>query len=289
MDVFQRIKENRSKMSNSFGKVADFIINNHEDIPFMKVKEIAEKSGVNDSVVVRFAGSLGYSGFVEMRKSIEKHIKKKFNLPNRMIANEINNNSSCTEIMSIVFNQDSANLMSTLRNPYNNKFDEIVQTIKKSKKVYLVGNRGLHNIANLMEFLLTLTGIESISLNPADSTDYQKLIKMDNESLLIAYSFPRYSRGIHEAIRISKMKSAKSIVFTDSIYSPDAKIADYTMVMDVESRTFINSYVSIISTMNAIITSIGNKYKDETIDSLNDIEDCLQEFEAIEDYVSELI
>ena len=66
---------------------------------------------------------------------------------------------------------------------------------------------------------------------------------------------------------------------SDSPFSIDSKIADYSINVSVESNTFINSYAAIISVMNAIVTAIGIKYPKDTMRSLDDIENCLQDSE----------
>ncbi len=72
----------------------------------------------------------------------------------------------------------------------------------------------------------------------------------------------------------------KSIVISDSIFSPDAKIADLSLEVTVKSYFYINSYTSIISIVNAIVTAIGVKNRQEVVRSLNNFENVLQFFHS---------
>ncbi|HNY94250.1 MAG TPA: hypothetical protein PKJ88_06085, partial [Flexilinea sp.] len=101
---------------------------------------------------------------------------------------------------------------------------------------------------------------------------------------LLAFSLPRYSSHTYTAIKIAKKYHGKTIVISDSIFSPDAKVADLSLEITVKSYTYINSYCAIISMVNAIITAIGVLYKTETLNSLNRLEKFLQNFQVIESY-----
>jgi DNA-binding MurR/RpiR family transcriptional regulator len=291
MDAFERIKKERDNFSKSFGKVADFVCSNYEEVAFILVSEVAHRVGVSGISSCEICCILRIFRFCrEMRKNIERRVKNNLKLPNRMLAASLSDESSCQEVMTTVLNKDINNILLTLKNPYNKTFDQVVHDIKEAKRVYIIGTRGLNKVAGLMEFLFDLVGINCIALNAGDSSDYQRILKIKKNKkncLLIAFLFPRYDRHIHESIKVANKVRARTVVFSDTAFSPDAKIADLTLTINVESNTFINSYCAIISVINVIVTSIGIKYKSETMESLCDIENCLQSFEIDESYSAE--
>jgi len=284
MDIFERIKKEQDGFSKSFKKVADFICSNYEEVAFMSITEVAKRSGVSESVIVRFSAALGYSGFIEMKKNIAEKVKENLKLPNRMTSSSLSENMSANEIMTAVLAKDMENILYTSKEPYNKSFEQIVREIHDAKKVYIIGNRGLYKIAELTELLLTPIGIPCISINAEDSIQFQQLNSMRKNCVLLAFSLPRYSSHTYTAIKIAKKYHCKTIVISDSIFSPDAKAADLSLEITVKSYTYINSYCAIVSMMNAIITAIGVLYKTETLNSLNRLENFLQNFQVIESY-----
>ncbi|WP_353626442.1 hypothetical protein [Bacillus sp. JCM 19041] len=61
-NVYKKIAENRSSMSKSHLKIADYILENQNIVPFFTVGKLAKMVGVGDATVFRFATKLGYSG-----------------------------------------------------------------------------------------------------------------------------------------------------------------------------------------------------------------------------------
>lgn len=283
MDVFERIKNSRDNMSKSFIKVADFVCENYESIAFMSVGEVARKSDVSESVVVRFAGSLGYKGFAEMKRSITVRVKDNLDLPRRMMDIRLSADSPLSDVMVTSLHQDIDNIKATQKNPYNYIFADVVKAIREAKHVYIMGSRGLNKVAELAAFLFDLAGIDSYAISADDSTQYQRICRMDAGSVFIALSLPRYNMRLDTAAQIAQEHGAKIVVICDNLFAPIARRADYALLVSVKSNTFINSYASLIALINAIVTAVGIRYRDETITALEDVEGCIQRMRTSEE------
>jgi DNA-binding MurR/RpiR family transcriptional regulator len=280
MDLFSRIKQQRENMSASFGKVTDFVYANYEEVALMSISEVAEKSGVSESVVVRFAAHLGYSGFAEMKAEIKHLVRKTLRMPDRMLSTPLAEDSSYRDVFNAVLNKDIENILKTLKDPYNKDFDAAVQMLKRASRVYVTGARGLSKVAELVCFLLDLVGIFAIPVNAGDSAEFQILRRLRKCDVLLAFSLPRYDEHITKALHLARELGSKTILIVDSAFAADTEIADLTLVSHVESCTFINSYCALVSVVNAVVAAIGIKYRDETLDSLNRVEECYQRFQG---------
>lgn len=280
MDIFERIKKEQDNFTKSYKKVADFICENYEEAAFMSITEVARRSKVSESVLVRFSVSLGYSGFSDLRRDIALKVKQNLRLPNRMTASGLSENSTPSTILNSTLNKDIENILATLKEPYNQSFEQVVRELHKAKFVYIAGNRGLYKVAELTEFLFSPIGIPCISINVENSIQFQKLTSMQRDSVLLAFSLPRYSSYTRAAIKYTKKMHGKSIVISDSIFSPDAKLADLSLEVTVKSHFYINSYTAIISIVNAIVTAISVQNRHEVVRSLNNLENVLQFFHS---------
>ena len=71
-DFLSRINEHFSHLSKGQKLIASYVIDHYDLAVFMTAAEIAEAVGVSESTVVRFAVSVGYSGFPEFTRALEK-------------------------------------------------------------------------------------------------------------------------------------------------------------------------------------------------------------------------
>jgi len=70
-----RIRQERSGMSKSFAKLADFLLDSYIEAAFMTASELAHTLNLDAATVVRFSQFLGYSGYPELQREIRARVK----------------------------------------------------------------------------------------------------------------------------------------------------------------------------------------------------------------------
>ena len=71
-----RIQAKYNELTPSFRKLADFILQEPLDAAFMTATEMAQRMDVDAATVVRFAQTLGYSGFRQLIKEVQRIVKE---------------------------------------------------------------------------------------------------------------------------------------------------------------------------------------------------------------------
>jgi DNA-binding MurR/RpiR family transcriptional regulator len=75
MSYEDRIREERSNMSKSFAKLADFLLDSYVEAAFMTASELAHTLNLDAATVVRFSQHLGYEGFPKLQREIRQRVK----------------------------------------------------------------------------------------------------------------------------------------------------------------------------------------------------------------------
>lgn len=70
----ERIREARPKLSKSFKRLADYILDSYIQAALMTASELAHEVNVDAATVVRFAQALNYSGFPELQDEIKDRV-----------------------------------------------------------------------------------------------------------------------------------------------------------------------------------------------------------------------
>ena len=76
MSYEDRIRAARPKMSKSFARLADYLLDSYVEAAFMTATELAHAVDVDATTVVRFSQQLGYSGYPELLRDLREHVKK---------------------------------------------------------------------------------------------------------------------------------------------------------------------------------------------------------------------
>lgn len=267
--IFDKISKKRAGFSNSYKKVADYLTSHYEEAAFMPAASIAQEAQVSESVVIRFAKSIGYAGFPEMKRGLQKEIQKNMTLPQKMRKVDLKEEMSGREIFQVVMTQEYNNVLKTMKDPYNLQgFDMVVEKVSEAETVYVVAVRTLDALALVLENLLGIIGKKVVRINPECSMEMQRLMQADERGLAVMLSFARYDKRIRSLQEFFQQRGTARVTITDNPESPDVELADCVLYTAVESHSYTNSYCALVALFHAIVAAVGLKDRERAIASL---------------------
>ncbi|MCS7248540.1 MAG: MurR/RpiR family transcriptional regulator [Anaerolineales bacterium] len=75
MNYEERIRAAKPKMSKSFSRLADYLLDSYIEASFMTASELAHTLNLDAATVVRFSQFLGYHGFPELQQEIRQKVR----------------------------------------------------------------------------------------------------------------------------------------------------------------------------------------------------------------------
>ena len=279
-DSKQEIKDNKYLISHiqsqytRFSKgqklIAQYILKNYDKVAFMTACKLGEAVGVSESTVVRFANALGYSGYPKLQDALQEVIKNKLTTVQRVdMVKEFNDDSA---ILKKIVKSDMDNIKDTLEEIDEKAFEEAANRILKAKRIYIVGMRSSFTIAQYLGFYLGII-LDSVHVIRTDMGDaFEQVVKINEDDVLIAISFPRYSKKSYQIVSYAKEKGAHIVSLTDSPFAPVASFTDNLLLVKSNMVSFVDSLVPALSIANALIVSVGMKEKEDIKQYFDDLE-----------------
>ncbi len=278
-DISQRIDRLYHTFSKGQKKIANAIINDYDKVAYMTASKLGSAVGVSESTVVRFASELGFEGYSEFQHAVQELVRTKLT-PNQRIEvtkQRIGKN----EVIEKVMSSDIDKIRDTMQSIDRHAFSRTVDAIIKAKRIYITGARSTEVLAMALNYNLNLIFDNVRLVQPSSMFEvFEQLFTITEDDVLIAFSFPRYSKKTIEAVKYAKEKKAKVIVFTDSEISPLAEYADYLLTAQSDMASFMDSLVAPISIINAIIVEITNKKEREITERFDTLEGLWEEHEV---------
>ena len=167
---------------------------------------------------------------------------------------------------------DKENIKRTIEEIDNESFQKSLDYILNSRKVYVVGLRSSSFLAGYLGFYLNFLLINNKVINSGPQDVFEQLVNAGPEDVIIAISYPRYSKRTLEALDYSKEKGCKIISITDSLLSPASKYSDISLIASSEMASIVDSLVAPMSLINALIVNIGIAKKDDIKNTLEELE-----------------
>lgn len=258
-DLMKTIQQKFPRLSKGQKLIAEFILKHYDKAAFMTAAKLGISVGVSESTVVRFANELEFEGYPELQKALQELVKTRLTTVQRI---ELSGDFiGEDDTLKGVLKADIDNIRATLEKINEKSFNEVVSRIISAKRIYIMGLRSSTTLAEFLGFYLNfiLDNVRVVKYGVSDI--FEQLLRLDKDDLIIGIGFPRYSSNTVEALRYAKSTGATVVALTDSLLSPLATEADYTLLSQSNMASFVDSLVAPLSVINALIIAVGLKEK----------------------------
>ena len=277
--LLQTIEENMAGFSKGQRAIAKYIIENYEKAAYMTAASLGSQTGVSESTVVRFALKLGFEGYPEMQRALQELTRTKLTSVQRMeVTNTLIGNA---DILAKVLLSDIDKIRRTLDEIDREVFYRAVDKIATARNIYIIGVRTSASLAGFLNFSLRMI-FDNVRLIQTTSGNeiFEQLLSMEKEDVMIAISFPRYSKRIINAVAFARSRGAVVIALTDSAKSPIAGYADQLLTACSDMASFVDSLVAPLSIINAMIVALTRKKSDELKERLRELEKIWDDYDV---------
>lgn len=280
-DVFERISANQNEMSKAQKKIAAFLIEHSETAPFLTASKLAEKAGVGEATIIRFAVFLGYKGYPELQRHLQEALQRKWTSAERFektTAAEANS----TGVWKEVLYDDIRNIKETMRHIDSESFNEIINALTSAERIYIIAYRSAQSLGVFLEFYLDLVLQNTELIQQSDGVS-EHLLDITERDLVIGMGFSRYTKRTVDVMKYVRSKGAKTLVITDHAMSPLAPLGDYHMYAAAEINSFIDSFTAPLSVINALITGVTRSEQTKVKKRLEELEGLWDNFNVFHD------
>ena len=284
-DILTILQEKDPTFSKGQRRIARYITEAYDKAAFMTANRLGKTVGVSESTVVRFAVDLGFDGYPSMQKAMQEMVLNRLTSVQRIEV--ANNRIGDQDVVSMVIQSDMEKLRQTGENLSRKDFSAAVNAILGAKRVYILGVRSAAPLADFLGYYLNYMFNNVHVLTGCGTSEmFEKIVGIDSQDVVIAFSFPRYSSATTKGAQYCRSTGATVIGITDSRESPLGVCCDHVLCAKSDMVSLVDSLVAPLSVVNALIVSIAAKREKElhrTFDALERIWDQYHVYEKRED------
>lgn len=272
--IRNRIKENYETFSAKELRVAEYVMKNYQQSMLLSSTELANAAGVSDTTVVRFAKSLGFSGFLQYRNQIKKEYvpTQKVYASLSSLADEQKNEDA---LIPWYFHGLLKNCNDFFNQIPESQIEKMVRLIKEAETVYLFGIGSDVVIAHFLENYLRLMGIRCITITEEGLAMKEKFFAMKEHDCLFMSAYPTLEQSDYWVCDYVKRKNAKLLLLTDSELTAHKLNADVSINVKETLDTFFNSYVLSMGVCNAILLKMYELYPTDVSESMKSYQNMM--------------
>lgn len=277
LEIKNKITNNYKVLSKNQRKIANFYIENFDRVPFLSVQDVSKATGASVASVVRFTQRIGFSGFSEMRDQIARDLQN--HLESNALFPLIRNLEDDT--LTSVANIDIENINETLKNVERENFQGAVELINDARWVYTAGLGISFLLAEIMAYQLNQIGVLASAFRQGTASFLEQVLFLEKSDLLVAFSFPPYSRETVNLAQYASEKRIPVLAVTNRDASPISFFSTVSLAVKSENMLFTNSFAAISVLINALSTecALRNRPRAEAmLKSMNRLNDKSDEY-----------
>lgn len=254
-NVLAVLEQEMPNLTAAQRQIADYILKNAVEVSFLTLDQLSGLVGTSTTTVMRLTFNIGYSGYAEFQKDLQELLRNRVAPGTRLEAN-----LKALERKSLLVKcaeKQIENIQETLDYLSDESVARSVEMIMQARKIYVVGVRTSFTAAYYLYqgLIRILDNCELLEIDTGAQID--RILNITPQDLVIAFSFPRYARGIVEQVkRIKEQRGAKVMLITDGYSCPLVNVSDVTLPCGCGSLAYHNSMSGAILVSDFLITSI---------------------------------
>jgi DNA-binding MurR/RpiR family transcriptional regulator len=251
------ISARHPEMSQRLRQVAEYALENPNDMALETVATIATRAGVQPSTLIRFAKTMGFDGFTDMQRLFRTHLLDRQPIyAERLRALETEGGSVPDGASGVLdhFIEAGTRALAHLRHEIRPEaLERAVDLLAGAEHVYIIGQRRSFPVASYFAYALSHLGRRMYLLDGVGGLLQQQLRTMGAEDVLLAISFKPYAPETVEACRQAVSNSVPLLAITDTALSPLVPLA--TVALEVEEAQ-VKGFRSLAATMCLAVSMV---------------------------------
>ncbi|MFZ0611158.1 MAG: MurR/RpiR family transcriptional regulator [Desulfobacterales bacterium] len=240
------------------GKIlGSYIIQNPRKAVFMTTRELSDACGVSEATVVRFVGQLGYSGYGEFLQALRDFVDSGLTLPDRVDLPGMKGPGS--DLLHRVVFEEMNNLRQFYETIDMKVLDRIVEHLRDSATVYVIGSRVSYTFAYYLGWSLTKVRRGVHILKGSDSTAIDWLTNAPENSLVVLVTTSRYPNELIKLGKVARRLQHSLLVITDNTLCPVIPFAHLSLVAPSRSIPLIGYPTTIFCIINYLVLELVNR------------------------------
>lgn len=212
------------KLRGTQQKVAKFILNAPKETINLTITELGLRAGVSDASIVRFAQTLGYSGFHALKIRLAEDIVSPMSIKHEDLTPDDGSATAVQKAMTVGLRS----LDDTIRILDKTILQAAIRALVNARYIVLFASGNSSPIAMDLNFRLTKIGLHSrASQDPTLQEMHAALMTTDDVAVGISHTGS--SKDTVHALKIAKQHGAQTICITNHSNSPLTQYADFCL------------------------------------------------------------
>ncbi|MCX4514812.1 MurR/RpiR family transcriptional regulator [Streptomyces sp. NBC_01619] len=226
------------RLSPAQRRIAQYIADNLTEAAFLSITDLADRVGVSQPSVTRFASSVGFSGYPALREALQP-------IALSAVAGTPDAAESGRNELQTAVDAEIANLESLRRSfADTGQVLEVGRELARSVPLTVLGLRISTSLAEYFAYAARRIHPDVRLVSRGGSVAYDALLQSREAggTWVLAFAMPRHANEMLAAVRAARRTGLRIALITDLTMGPLVEAADVALTAGTGSRLVFDSY-----------------------------------------------
>ncbi len=268
VDFGELIAAKYGDLTKSEKKIADFLRKNQEESAFLAAGEIAERLELSEATIVRFARTLDFGSYPEMRAVLQENFRRRVTHSARL-RSRLDDLREGGDIFERVTVSEIDYLTQALQTVDRRALHRAAALLTQRQQIYAFGPGPSASLVHVLNVRLTRFGKHVIPLTMTGQEVIEPLLSMSDRDLLFAIAFFDVNPTLQVVLDLANEKKCPVILLTDTLGSIIGQQADVVLAAKRGPVSAFHSLVVPMTIINTILLDIANQNLENVTSSLD--------------------
>ena len=268
LSVIPRLRMMRPDLTEREQAILNFLLDNAEDARALKISKVADRFEVSESMIVKLAKRVGFSGFRELKAQLTDYGTSSV----AVLYEEVRPSDDASAIVRKLFNASIQALEETLAILDLEQFKRASDLFYRAFTRDIYGSGGSAAIARDAAHKFLRIGMRCACYEDAHLMAMSAATLTTND-VVLAVSHSGQSAVVLEAVRVAKTRGVPVIALTSYQNSRIAQYADAALVSTARSSPFTGenaaARIAQLNLIDALFVSVAFKDRARAEDNLS--------------------
>ncbi|HEV3089778.1 MAG TPA: MurR/RpiR family transcriptional regulator [Candidatus Elarobacter sp.] len=264
---FVRLQGAYSTLRAAEQRVADFILKSPDELIYLTVTELAERTNTSESTVVRLCQKIGYKGYQEFKIVLARDLVG----PATEIYAAIEPGDDLGTIKNKVFQANAQALRDTLEVLDDDELQRAVDTLAGARRLEIYGVGGSSPLALDAYHKFVKLGVAAVALSDGDLMAMSSSLLGEGD-VALGISHTGASRDVTDALGRAKRHGARTICITHRSSSPITKVSDVVLVTAAQQTAFrsdaSSSRIAQLAVIDTLYVGVANRNHERSLEMI---------------------
>jgi DNA-binding MurR/RpiR family transcriptional regulator len=258
IDFSQIISDHYQQLTKSEKRIANYLRKNQEESAFLSAGEIADRLGLSEATLVRFARTLGFSSYPAMRTILQEAFRHRVTHSTRL-RSRLDDLREAGDIFDRLVVSEIDYLTLSLETIERQSLNRAVEMIRSRKRIFIFGVGPSVSLVNLMEIRLGRFGWQIVPLTTAGREMLEPLLLMTDQDLLFVICFFDISGALQLILDYANEIKCPVIMLTDTLGSIIGDKADVVLSAKRGPVSEFHSLVVPMTIINTLLLAVAQE------------------------------